>query len=218
MLPLIGMAKVMLGELLVRAGLVSEAQVLSAVRGQRGSGLPLGHYLVKTGVLTEDVLVRVLSQQMEVPIVDLDAITPHADALQKIPESYARANLVMPFRLEGRILHVATADATREDILDHLRITTFCDARFALATLSALDRALERAYGPGAATRPQASTGVWDSVSMAPGRARVSSPTPATSTLTPEQRLAALERTVAAVVKLLVSNELASPDELTPPA
>jgi hypothetical protein len=208
------MAKVMLGELLVRAGLVGEAQVLSAVRGQRGSGLPLGHYLVKTGVLTEDELVRVLSQQLEVPIVDLDSITPHTDALQKVNENYARTNLVMPFRLEGRVLYVATADATREDILDHLRVTTFCDARFSLATLSALDRALERAYGPGVATRPAASTGVWEAVQL-PGRAKAAPPPAAAAPVgSAEQRIAALERTVAAVVKLLVSNELASEEDL----
>ena len=38
------MPKLMLGELLVGAGLVTETEVLTALRGQRASGLPLSRH------------------------------------------------------------------------------------------------------------------------------------------------------------------------------
>src|ERR1044071_7858508 len=90
------MAKLMLGELLVGAGLVSEEQVLAALRAQRGSGMPLGIYMVRAGILTESELISVLSQQLEVAIIDLDAVSLHDDAVKKVPPEYARANLVVP--------------------------------------------------------------------------------------------------------------------------
>lgn len=150
-----GMGKVMLGELLVGAGLVSEEQVLAALRGQRATGLPLGHYLVRSGILAEDELVRALSQQLGVPIVFLDGLRLPDDALRKVTADFARANLIVPFKLEGRTLHVATADPTRDELLGELRISTHCDVRFSMATPSSLDRALDRGY----LARPAPATG-----------------------------------------------------------
>jgi type IV pilus assembly protein PilB len=188
-----GMAKVMLGELLVGAGLVSEEQVLSALRGQRGSGLPLGTYLVRTGVLTETELISVLSQQLQVEIVDLDAVSLQDDAVKKVPPAYARANLVVPFRMEARTLVIATSDPTREDVLDHVRVSTFCDARFMLTSPASIDRALDRAYGsPMAPAQPRTTARV--SVSL-------------------EQRIARLETAVTTIIDLLVSHELAKQED-----
>ena len=200
------MAKLMLGELLVGAGLVTEEEVLTALRGQRASGLPLGHYLVRSGMLAEDQLVRVLSQQLDVPVVDLDAITPHEDALQKVSAAVARANAVVPYRLEGRVLTVATADPTRDEVADELRVSSHCDVRFTLATPSALDRALERTYlrgtGPTGATR-QLTFAAGGTAAPVAGRAA--------STL--EQRIAGLEMLVTRLIGVLIMHDLASEED-----
>jgi len=199
------MAKLMLGELLVGAGLVSEEDVLTALRGQRASGLPLGHFLVRSGMLAESELVRVLSQQLGVPVVDLDAITPHTDAVQKVPSSLARANAVVPYRLEGRVLTVATADPTREEVADELRAQAVEDIRFAIATPSMIDRALERAY-----MRAANPTGAQRMAAFAGGLAQARS---GASPATLEQRIAVLESVVTRLVGVLVMHDLASDDD-----
>jgi hypothetical protein len=188
-----GMAKMMLGELLVGAGLVSEEQVLAALRAQRGSGMPLGIYLVRSGVLTETELISVLSQQLEVAIIDLDAVSLQDDAVKRIPPEYARANRVVAFRMEARTVVVATSDPTREDVLDHVRVTTHCDARFMLASPAGIDRAIDRAYGS----------------PTAPDVPRNTSRTPVSL----EQRIARLEIAVTSVIDLLVSHELAKQED-----
>lgn len=187
------MAKMMLGELLVTAGLVSEDQVLAALRAQRGTGMPLGSYLVRSGILSETELISVLSQQLDVPIVDLDALSLHDDAVKKVAPEYARANMIVPFRMEARTLLVATADPTREEVLDHLRVSSFCDAKFMLASPAAIERALDRAYTtPGAPTQPRDTARI--PVSL-------------------DARIARLETAVAAVIDLLVGHELANQDD-----
>jgi type IV pilus assembly protein PilB len=193
------MAKMMLGELLVGAGLVSEEQVLAALRSQRGSGMPLGHYLVRSGMLAETELVGVLSQQLSVPIVDLDTLSLHDDALKKVAPDYARANAIVPYRLDGRILMVATADPTRDEVLDHLRVATFCDAKFSLATPASIDRALDRAY-PLRGGAP-----------LAAGRDRDVGARAGGSGIEP--RLAQLETAVAALIELLVGHQLAKRED-----
>ena len=200
------MAKLMLGELLVGAGLVTEEGVLTALRGQRASGLPLGHYLVRSGMLAEDQLVRVLSQQLAVPVVDLDAITPHEDALQKVSMAVARANAVVPYRLEGRVLTVATADPTRDEVADELRVSSHCDVRFTLATPAASDRALERAY-----VRVAGSPGAARQLAFAAGGA--ASPVTARSPSTLEQRIAGLEMLVTRLIGVLIMHDLASEED-----
>ena len=190
---MIDMAKMMLGELLVGAGLVSEEQVLAALRAQRGSGMPLGIYLVRSGVLNETELINVLSQQLEVGIVDLDAVTLQDDAVKKIPPEYARANRVVAFRMESRTVVVATSDPTREEVLDHVRVTTHCDARFMLASPAGIDRAIDRAYGSTSSpSAPRNTT-----------RTQISL----------EQRIANLETAVTSIIDLLVSHELAKQED-----
>jgi len=191
------MAKLMLGELLVGAGLVSEEQVLAALRAQRGSGMPLGIYLVRSGILTETELISVLSQQLEVAIVDLDAVSLQDDAVKKVAPEYARANRVVPFRMESRTIVVATSDPTREDVLDHVRVSTHCDARFMLASPAGIDRAIDRAYGS-----PMTMT-------TAPAVPRSTARTPVSL----EQRIARLETAVTVLVDLMVSHELAKQED-----
>lgn len=189
------MARVMLGELLVGAGLVTEAQVLAAVRGQRATGLPLGLYFIRTGVLTEDLLMRVLSQQLTVPIVALDTVSIGDDAVAKVPKETALSNLIVPYRLDGKLLMIATADPTREDLLVQLRMSTMCDARFSLTTPSAIERGLERAYGAAVAAQP-----------FLPRPARAATDPGASSVL--EQRLARLEQHVSMLVNTLADSDL----------
>ena len=189
----------MLGELLVGAGLVSEEQVLAALRAQRGSGMPLGIYLVRSGILTETELISVLSQQLEVEIIDLDATRLQDDAVKKVPPEYARANGVVPFRMEARTVVVATSDPTREEVLDHVRVSTHCDARFMLASPAAIDRAIDRAYG----SRTVTATMVLPATPHSTARTPVSL----------EQRIARLEVAVTAIIDLLLSHELAKPED-----
>jgi hypothetical protein len=193
------MAKLMLGELLVGAGLVSEEQVLAALRAQRGSGMPLGIYLVRSGILTETELISVLSQQLEVAIVDLDATTLQDDAVKKVPPEYARANAIVPFRMEARTVVIATSDPTREEVLDHVRVSTHCDARFMLASPAGIDRAIDRAYGSRMVT----------ATAMVPATPRSTSRTPVSL----EQRIARLETAVTSIIDLLVGHELAKQED-----
>ena len=44
----------------------------------------------------------------------------------------------------------------REEVLDHIRVTSHCDAKFMLASPAAIERALDRAYStPGAPMKPR---------------------------------------------------------------
>ena len=66
-------AKGLLGEVLVARGLVTDAQVRTALQLQGSSGKRLGEVLVDTGALDERGLVNALADYFGMPVIDLGA-------------------------------------------------------------------------------------------------------------------------------------------------
>jgi hypothetical protein len=77
----------------------------------------------------------------------LSPLNPPPDVLDLIPESVARENTVLPLRLEGRTLHIATADASNLLLLDKLRFLLNKDIRFVEHPRADILRAIRQHYG-----------------------------------------------------------------------
>ena len=63
--------KIRIGDLLVSNGVITEPQLMSALAEQKKTGQKLGHTLVDMGLIDEFRLLEFLSQQLQVPLVDL---------------------------------------------------------------------------------------------------------------------------------------------------
>ncbi|MHB8439753.1 MAG: GspE/PulE family protein [Acidimicrobiales bacterium] len=100
-----------LGDLLVHANLISNAQLAHALTQQATTGKRIGDMLVDLGILREEDLAKALATQLHVPLVDLSTGSPDPEAVALLPESIARARLVIPLRFQddGTVI-VAAAD------------------------------------------------------------------------------------------------------------
>lgn len=78
---------------------------------------------------------------------DSAALNPPRAVLELVPESVARANCVLPLRLEGRTLVVATADASNVLLRDKLSFITNKDIRFEEYPRADILRAIRACYG-----------------------------------------------------------------------
>ena len=120
-------SRIPLGRLLVAAKLVSEAQLGTALAEQKRWGGRLGEILVRMSYLSEDLLVKVLSEQLGYPVVDLAALPdlPRA-VLDRVPRVTARRCRALPIgvRDDGRTVVVAMADPRDLKRLDELRSAT----------------------------------------------------------------------------------------------
>lgn len=67
----------MLGELLISQGLVQAAEIERALAYQRQSSGRLGAVLVRMGALSEDALLPVLARQLDMPLIDAEALQQH---------------------------------------------------------------------------------------------------------------------------------------------
>jgi hypothetical protein len=140
--------RIRIGDLLVKAGVITDAQLKAALQEQGQWGGKLGDILVRMEFLTEEVLVRALSKQSGIPRADLGGQAPPREALDKIPPDVAEEFGVIPLQMQedGRTLLVAMSDPLNLMVTDHLRSLTGCKVVAHLAGTSAIRNAISRWY------------------------------------------------------------------------
>ncbi len=136
-----------LGQMLIEAGAIDEAQLRAALADQRRWGRPLGRTLVELRLIREDDLVRVLGQQLGLPSVDLDHVEIPRPVLDLVAGQLAKAHNLLPFARQMKFLDVAMLDPTNLGIVDELRIRTQLNIRPHLAGPKMIERALLKYYG-----------------------------------------------------------------------
>ena len=139
-----------LGEMLMKAGVVTELQLHAAVAEQNRWGGKLGQILVRMGALSEELLVLALCRQLSLPKADLDVIKAVPDALkERLDQATCERYKVLPLAYvqERKAVQLAMSDPFDVVALDDLarRLGTRIEAF--LAGDQALSAAIRRLYG-----------------------------------------------------------------------
>src|SRR5579862_8112345 len=82
--------KIRLGQILLDKNLITQQQLDAAMIEQMASGKKLGTVLIEMQFIKEGVLLQLLSDQLDIPYVDLRNFTFDPALVQLLPESYAR--------------------------------------------------------------------------------------------------------------------------------
>jgi len=137
-----------LGELLLKANVISEAQLKAALDEQRKWGGKLGEILVRMTFVTEDLMVKALAKQLNVPRIDLDSLPPTPRPVAtRIPHDLARDLQAVALQLkEDKVLVVAMAEPTNLEQLDTLTKVSRCKISPAIATPTQIARLIARSY------------------------------------------------------------------------
>ncbi|MFN3728131.1 MAG: GspE/PulE family protein [Fimbriimonadaceae bacterium] len=109
-----------LGEVLVEEGVISEAQLKRALEHQKQTGQFLGETLVNLNMVSSEVLGRYLERATGYPFVDLAEVKVDLDVARLVPEQFARAHRVLPFKLENGQFHVGMVDPLNLETSDEL--------------------------------------------------------------------------------------------------
>jgi type IV pilus assembly protein PilB len=135
-----------LGELLVRAKLITPEQLDQALEIQKSSGGLFGAVLVKLGYISEAEIASCLSHQHGVPSVDLSKVAIDPAVLKLIPADVARKHLLIPLSRSGNILTVAMANPSNIFAIDDLRFITGCNIQPMVASDTSIQNGLNRYY------------------------------------------------------------------------
>ena len=104
------MAHKRLGDLLIDAGLITEDQLVSALKSQRESHRRLGDELIAKGVITETELIEALCQQLGIDYIDLTNVILPAELTQVVPKNLARKYDMVPVRATRDEVFIAMGD------------------------------------------------------------------------------------------------------------
>lgn len=85
-----GIKKIKLGDILVKAGHITEDQLQSALNTQKEKGGKLGDVLLQLKYIDETNLAKTLSNQLNLPFVDLKHYPMKPEIIRKLPERIAR--------------------------------------------------------------------------------------------------------------------------------
>jgi len=110
-----------LGELLVRKGFITEAQLAWALTESRSRSEMLGVVLVRSRMIFEDELARTLSEQLDIPYVSVGRIGVDRAIARMIPAEVGARAAAIPVRPSGDAVLVAFADPTDPGALDAVR-------------------------------------------------------------------------------------------------
>jgi type IV pilus assembly protein PilB len=190
-----------LGDLLLRAGVVTDAQLKQALAEQSSWGGRLGQNLVSMGFITDATLAAAVAQQVGLPTVDLDAMTLPEKVTHLLPVGLAEryGMIAIEARDTGAIV-VACIDPTNEDAQREARTATQKQLDFCVAAASAVERAIRRHYYG----EPPAAQGVQQDPRLNITRHGFESPEPGQSGGADRdvlQRLANLEQQVDALTR-----------------
>src|SRR5712691_11108852 len=101
-----------LGELLVRGGVVTREQLKQALEKEQDNGSNVIQELVRLGFTTEDHLTQFLATQFGIEKVPLESADITASVFDLVPTDLIQKHQIIPFKLLGSTLTVATADPT----------------------------------------------------------------------------------------------------------
>src|SRR3989449_2858418 len=138
---------VKIGEMLLKAGYISQEQLNEALEHQKKNGGKIGYNLVKLGFVREDDITNLLSEQYGVPSINLRHFEIDEGIIKLIPSEVAQKYLVIPVNRTGATLTIAMVDPTNVFAMDDIKFMTGYNVEPVVASEVAIKEAIDRYYG-----------------------------------------------------------------------
>jgi len=135
-----------------KTGLFSDAQVAQILAADRSDGAGLLAAIVRLDIVKEDELLQKLAPALGLTYTALEKTEAEDAAVQKLPARAVYQYRVMPVRLAGGVLTVATSDPFNTGMTDGLRLAAGGPVRLTLSTSETIEKAARKYYGVGAET------------------------------------------------------------------
>lgn len=145
-----GRKKIRIGDILVAAGAITEEQLQEALDYQKENGGKLGNVLVELGLISNEVLITLLTQQLGIDYIELRGANIEDKVLHMIPENMVAKYNVVPIEIDPNnpnILKVAMSDPMDINAIDDIGLVTNMQIEPMLATEEQINEAIGKYYG-----------------------------------------------------------------------
>jgi type IV pilus assembly protein PilB len=138
---------VRLGELLIKANLISQDQLKEALKHQKEKGAKLGETLINLGFVSEEDITECLSQQFGVPSINLAHFDIDPSVIKLIPPDVARKYNILPVNKTGATITIAMADPTNVFAMDDIKFMTGYNVEPVVASELGIKNSIDNYYG-----------------------------------------------------------------------
>lgn len=108
-----------IGQILMNMGIVTPEVLKEELAKQKSDPRRIGEILIEDEIATEQQICQALAAQFSIPYIDLEGYEIDPELGEKIPETLAKSNRILPIYLDERTLTIAVADP-----LDYKAINT----------------------------------------------------------------------------------------------
>lgn len=134
-------------DILIKGKLIKQKDLDKALELQKKSGGSLGKMLVDMGYISQKDLMVVMSQQLNIPPINLTKYKVDKEVLQLIPEKIARQYSLLPISKIGKMITVAMSDPLNIFAMDDIKILTNFKIDLVIATENDIREAINKYYG-----------------------------------------------------------------------
>ncbi|MCK5600078.1 hypothetical protein KAI78_10680 [bacterium] len=135
-----------LGELLVINNIIKKEELLQALKVQKQSGKKVGSILVELGYITEDILLKFLTDKFGVSTIDLNNFHVPDNVLQIMPQDFCLANKVLPVDKFASNLSIVMIDPLDESLKAKIESMTGLKVDPLVTSEHSLSEALKKYY------------------------------------------------------------------------
>lgn len=136
-----------LGDLLLQKNEITLEQLNDALKSQSGSGKKIGEILVERGYVTEQIILRTLSEQLGISIVNLDNYHISVDATKLISEKLAKRTNAIPIKVVNDKIIVAMSEPLNIFDIEDIEMESGKKAEIVLSSKSQIANSIEKFMG-----------------------------------------------------------------------
>jgi len=133
-------------DILLKSKYITNEQLQKAIELQKEKSIPLRRVLIEQGIITEDMLLSLLSEQLFIPTLHLTKYKFDASIVNLVPERTARQYNLIPLSRMGNTLTVAMSDPLNIFALDDLRTLTGCNIDIVLSPEDEISKTIDMQY------------------------------------------------------------------------
>jgi type IV pilus assembly protein PilB len=136
-----------LGEILVKKGLLTEDMLQKVVTDQKKTNMRFGQFLVRQGFIQEKQIIELLSEQLNIKKYQINEYPLDMDLVRYIPIEIAQKNQVVPLKVRGNLLTVGVVDPLDIKVFDSIEKITNMEVEPVICSEMEINQIINSMYG-----------------------------------------------------------------------
>ncbi|HUN53840.1 MAG TPA: GspE/PulE family protein [Smithella sp.] len=136
-----------LGEILVKQGVLTEEMLAKILNDQKKTNLKIGQFLIRQGILQEKQIIDLLCEQLNLQKYQVNKYPLDLNLVRYIPIDFAQKNQVVPLKLQGNLLTVAVVDPLETKIFDSIEKLTNMEVEPVICSEMEINQLINSMYG-----------------------------------------------------------------------